>query len=281
MSLGTNGNYVSGGARLSYSDAGEGLPVVLLHPTPLDREYWRPLTRELAGIRAIVPDLRGHGSSELGSKLPAGAFTRLPAAPVLTMSQLAADVLALLDHLKISKAVFGGCSIGGYVMLELWRRAPLRMRGMMFVCSKPQPDSQANLTKRMETIARARADGVDALFDGMAQNMVAPSVRGERPEVVTEVRAQMTFTVDALVAVQAGLAARPDSVSTVATIRAPVLAIAGAEDSNVTAADMEAFRAAPGGCELHVLPCAGHYAAYERPRKVAALMAPWLRQFAD
>jgi len=281
MSLGTNGNYVSGGARLSYSDAGQGLPVVLLHPTPLDREYWRPLTRELAGIRAIVPDLRGHGSSELGSKLPAGAFTRLPAAPVLTMSQLAADILALLDHLKISKAVFGGCSIGGYVMLELWRRAPLRMRGMMFVCSKPQPDSEANLTKRMETIARARADGVDALFDGMAQNMVAPSVRGERPEVVTEVRAQMTFTVDALVAVQAGLAARPDSVSTVATIRAPVLAIAGAEDSNVTAADMEAFRAAPGGCELHVLPCAGHYAAYERPRKVAALMAPWLRQLAD
>jgi pimeloyl-ACP methyl ester carboxylesterase len=197
------------------------------------------------------------------------------------MSQLAADILALLDHLKISKAVFGGCSIGGYVMLELWRRAPLRMRGMMFVCSKPQPDSQANLTKRMETIARARADGVDALFDGMAQNTVAPSVRRERPEVVTEVRAQMTLTVDALVAVQAGLAARPDSVSTVATVRVPVLAIAGAEDSNVSAADMEAFRAAPGGCELHVLPCAGHYAAYERPRKVAALMAPWLRQFAD
>lgn len=281
MSLGKHGDYVSGGARLSYRDAGEGLPVVLLHPTPLDREYWRPLARELAGIRAVVPDLRGHGRSELGSKLPAGAFTRLPAAPVLTMSQLALDILALLDHLKISKAVFGGCSIGGYVLLELWRRAPLRMRGIMFVCSKPQPDSEANLTKRMETIARARADGVDALFNGMAQNTVAPSIRRERPEVVTEVRAQMTLTVDALVAVQAGLAARPDSVPTVASVRVPVLAIAGAEDSNVSAADMEAFRAAPGGCELHVLPCAGHYAAYEQPKKVAALMAPWLRQFSD
>ncbi len=190
-------DYLSGGARLSYSDAGEGLPVVLLHPTPLDREYWRPLTRELAGIRAIVPDLRGHGLSELGSGLPAGAFTRVPGAPVLTMAQLAADILALLDHWKISKAVFGGCSIGGYVLLELWRRAPQRMRGMMFVCSKPQPDSEANLTKRMETIARARADGVEALFDGMAQNTVAPSVRKERPEVVTEVRAQMTLTAEA------------------------------------------------------------------------------------
>ncbi len=137
------------------------------------------------------------------------------------------------------------------------------------------------MAKRLETIARARADGVDALFNSMAQNTVAPSVRKERLEVVTEVRAQMTLTTEAVVAVQAGLAARPDSVPTVATIRAPVLAIAGMEDGNVTAADMEAFREAPGGCELHVLPYAGHYAAYERPKKVAALMAPWLRQFAE
>ena len=211
--------------------------------------------------------------------LPAGGFARVPCAPTLTMAQLASDILALLDHLGLARAVFGGCSIGGYVLLELWRRAPQRMRGMIFVCSKPQPDAEANLAKRVETIGRARAEGVAAIFDEMAQNTVAPSVRRERPEVVGEVRAQMTLTAEALVAVQAGLAARPDSVPTVATIRVPVLAIAGAEDTSVTAADMEAFRAAPGGCEFHVLQGAGHYAAYEQPKKVAALMAPWLRQF--
>lgn len=275
------GDYVSGGSRLSFIEAGEGLPVVLLHPTPLDHDYWRPLTHELAGIRAIVPDLRGHGRSELGASLPTGGFANVPTAPVLTMAQLASDILALIDHLEISKAVFGGCSIGGYVMLELWRRAPERMRGMIFVCSKPQPDAEASLAKRIETIARARAEGVAALFDSMAQNTVAPSVRRDRPEVVNEVRAQMTLTPEAVVAVQAGLAARPDSVPTVATICVPVLAIAGAEDATVTAADMEAFRAAPGGCEFHVLSCAGHFAAYEQPKKVAAIVAPWLRQFEE
>jgi pimeloyl-ACP methyl ester carboxylesterase len=274
-----SGNYPSDGARLSFSDTGASLPLVLLHPTPLDSDYWRPLTRELAGIRALVPDLRGHGQSELGTALPIGGFARVPSAPVLTMEQLAADTLALLDQLGVPKAVFGGCSIGGYVLLELWRRAPQRMIGMVFICSKPQPDTEASLVKRVETIARAQAEGVAALFDGMAQNTVAPSVRRERPEVVAEVRAQMTLTPEALVAVQAGLAVRPDSVPTVSTIRVPVLAIAGAEDTGVTAADMEAFRAAPGGCEFHVLPGAGHYAAYEQPKKVAALMAPWLRKF--
>ena len=274
-----SGEYVSDGARIGFSDSGSGLPVVLLHPTPLDREYWRPLTRELAGIRAIIPDLRGHGVSELGARLPVGGFGRVPDAPVLSMEQIASDVLNLLDHLRVTKAVFAGCSIGGYVMMELWRRTPQRMRGLVFVCSKPQPDAEANLVKRAETIARARAEGVTELFNGMAQNLLGATTRKERPEVVEEVRAQMTLTAEAEVAVQAGLATRPDSIPTVATIRAPVLAIAGAEDTSVTATEMEAFRPAPGGCEFHTIGGAGHLGAYEQPKKIAALMAPWLRQF--
>ena len=99
-----------------------------------------------------------------------------------------------------------------------------------------------------------------------------------QPEIVAELRARMTLNLEALVAVQAGLATRPNSAPTVATIYAPMLAIAGGEDSAVTAVEMEAFRVAPGGCEWHLLPNAGHLAAYEQPGKVAAIMAEWLRR---
>ena len=273
-----NQNYESGGARLAYSDAGAGTPVIFLHPTPLDGDYWRPMIAELSGIRAIVADFRGHGASELGHMLPVGGFDRVPDAPVLTMAQLGADVLALLDHLRLDQAYFAGCSIGGYVLLDLWRRAPERMRGLAFVCSKPQPDAEAGLAKRVLTITTARTEGTEKLFDGMAQNLVAAATRDRRPEIVAELRARMTLTVEAEVAVQAGLATRPDSLPTVATINAPVLAIAGAEDSAISPADMEAFRAAPGGCELHVVAEAGHFAAYEQPARVASLIAAWLRR---
>jgi pimeloyl-ACP methyl ester carboxylesterase len=249
-----------------------------VHPTPLDQDYWRPLIEDLAGVRAIVPDLRGHGESELGQNLPVGGFAGVADAPVLTMAQLAADVLALIDHLNVKEAVFAGCSIGGYVLLELWRRAPERMRGLAFACSKPQPDAAGNLEKRAANIAQARAGGTAALFDGMAQSSIGATARQRRPEIVAELRARMTLTPEATVAVQAGLATRPDSMPTVATIGVPVLAIAGGEDSAVTPAEMDAFNAAPGGCEFHLLPDAGHFAAYEQPRKVANLLAEWLRQ---
>jgi pimeloyl-ACP methyl ester carboxylesterase len=271
----------SDGATLAFCDTGSGLPVVFLHPTPLDGGYWRPLIEDLAGVRAIVPDLRGHGKSELGA-LPVGGFAAVPEAPVLTMAQLAADILTLMDHLKVPTALFASCSIGGYVLLELWRRAPERMRGLAFVCSKPQPDAAANLARRIASIEKARAAGSQAALQGMAQiqikSLTGATALERHPEIVIELSAQVTLTPEAVVAVQAGLATRPDSVPTVATITAPVLAIAGGEDSAITPAEMEAFRAATGGCEYHLLPDAGHFAAYEQPRKVAALMAEWMRQ---
>jgi 3-oxoadipate enol-lactonase len=276
-----NGWYQSDGARLGFSDIGAGLPVVFLHPTPLDGDYWRPLIEDLGGVRAIVPDLRGHGRSELGAYLPVGDFTRVPDAAALTMRQLADDVLKLLDHLELLEATFVGCSIGGYVLLEMWRRAPQRMSGLAFVCSKAQPDAEANLAKRAANIAQIRAEGTGALFDGMAQSLIGVTARERHPAIVAELRARMTLTAEAAIAVQAGLAARPDSLPTVATIDAPVLAIAGGEDPAITPAEMEAFEKAPGGCEFHLLPDAGHFAAYEQPMKVAALLAEWLRQPED
>jgi pimeloyl-ACP methyl ester carboxylesterase len=272
-----NDTYESDGVRLGYRDTGAGQPVVFLHPTPINGEYWRPLTDDLGGVRAIVPDLRGHGRSQLGS-LPVGGFSLVPDAPVLTMAQLATDVLALMDRLKVKEAIIAGCSIGGNVLLELWRRAPERVLGLAFICAKPQPDAEANLARRAATIARARAGESAALFDGMTQTLIGATARARRPEIVAELRAQMTITPEALVAVQAGLATRPNSVPTVPTIEVPILAIAGGEDPGVAPAEMEAFHAAPGGCEFHLLPDAGHLAAYEQPRKVATLMAEWLRQ---
>jgi pimeloyl-ACP methyl ester carboxylesterase len=273
-----NAWYQSNGDTLGYRDAGTGIPVVFLHPTPLDRDYWRPMIEGLGGVRAIVADLRGHGLSDLGHNLPLGQFALVPNAPALTMSQFAADALALLDHLNLADAIFVGCSVGGSVVLELWRKAPARMRGLAFICSKPQPETEASRQKRAANIAQVRAEGTEELFDAMARTLVGATARDRHPRMVEELRARMMLTPEAAVAVQAGLALRPDSVPTIATIDVPVFVIAGGEDPGATTAELQAFQAAPGGCEFHLLPDAGHFAAYEQPEKIASLLAEWLRQ---
>jgi len=111
------------------------------------------------------------------------------------------------------------------------------------------------------------------------QTLTGATARRQRPAIANELRARMTISPEALVAVQAGLATRLDSVPDVATIRVPVLAIAGGEDPGVTAAEMQVFNDAPDGCAFHLLADAGHFAAYEQPEQVAALFRSWLGQF--
>ena len=139
-------------------------------------------SHELPGVRAIVPDLRGHGASELGSTLPVGAFTAVPDAPVLTMAQLAADVLALLDSPRT--CLKPSLPAAPSAATSCWNSGVRRRSG----CAA-SPSSVPSLSpmpkpislKRVATIAQARADGVAALFDGMAQSLIGASARAQHP----------------------------------------------------------------------------------------------------
>ena len=115
----------------------------------------------------------------------------------------------------------------------------------------------------------------------MALTLIGPTAYKNDLAIVSELRGRMILPPQALVAVQAGLATRPDSLPTIITITVPVLAIAGGEDPGVFPAEMEVFHDAPGGCDFHLLPDAGHFAAYEQPEKVAALFNEWLRRFSE
>ncbi|HEY1807651.1 MAG TPA: alpha/beta fold hydrolase, partial [Acidobacteriaceae bacterium] len=88
--------YHSDGAKLFCTTFGQGPAVVLLHPTPLNHRFWLPVAEILAPkYRLIIPDLRGHGESELGE------------GPI-TVEKLAADAGRLLDHFQIGKALLVG-----------------------------------------------------------------------------------------------------------------------------------------------------------------------------
>jgi 3-oxoadipate enol-lactonase len=262
--------YTSGGDRLFYSTMGSGTDLVLLHPTPVDHRFWLPAAAMLAQrYRVIAPDLRGHGQSEAGE----GA---------ITMEKLAADVERLLGELEIGKALFAGCSIGGYAMYEVWRRMPERVRALAFCCSRPQADAEANRAKRQETIESVRLRGTADFIEGSLTTVIGPTARRRWPQKVGEAREMMqTMRPEAAIAVQQGLGARPDSVATARTLRVPCCVIAGGEDGASPPADMrllaETIRNGGYSAEYHEISDAGHYAPWEQPELVGRM----LRRFFD
>src|SRR3989475_2036436 len=99
-----------GAGAMVYRILGDGPSVVLLHPFPADHEFWLPVSQSLSTrYRLIVPDLRGHGDSDIGEG---------PA----TMAKHAADIARVMDHADVGRAPIVGVSIGGYALFEFSRQ---------------------------------------------------------------------------------------------------------------------------------------------------------------
>ena len=93
-----------------------------------------------------------------------------------------------------------------------------------------------------------------------------------RPDIVDAARKMMqAMSPDDVAGVQRGMAERPDSVATLATINVPTLIIAGEEDS-VPRSEFELMRQRIAGSELRVISRTGHYAALEKPEAFGGLL---------
>src|SRR6267142_596505 len=113
--------------EIAYDDEGSGPPVVLLHGYPFNRSMWHDQTQALRNShRVIVPDLRGHGDSEV--------------APA-TIETMARDVGALMTSLGIGEVTIGGLSMGGYIALAFYRLFPERVRALVLADTRASADT--------------------------------------------------------------------------------------------------------------------------------------------
>lgn len=252
-------------AVLYYEVSGDGPGLVLLHPFPLNHHFWDDLVPPLSErYRVVVPDLRGHGQSELGDG---------PA----SMEKHAADLLRLCEAESVDKASFVGVSIGGYVLFEFWRQHKEKFASLVLSNTRASAETAESRANRLRIADEVLRDGSEAFIDDMLGKLLAPATKLERPDVVEAARTMMrSMSAEDIAGVQRGMADRPDSIETLSTIDVPTLVIAGEEDIPPLSA-AELMRDRIPGSRLEVIAGAGHYAAMERPQEYSRL----LLQFAE
>jgi 3-oxoadipate enol-lactonase len=245
--------------------------LVLLHAFPLAARMWRPQLEAVpAGWRFIAPDLRGFGQSEVGaSSLPA------------TVETYARDVVALLDHEGVERAVIAGLSMGGYVAFALLRLAPERIAGLVLADTRSEADDEAVRASRdgmKETLAQG---GAAAVFGRMLPGLLGATTRSSRPEVVERVR-QLVLAQrpEAIGRAIESLKTRPDSTPLLPAIACPTLIIVGDEDQITTMDSVRQMHGRIPGAELAVIEGAGHLSNLEQPEAFNAALAAILMRLA-
>ena len=257
---------VSDDADIYYDVAGSGPPAILLHPFPVNHEFWLPVAQYLSSrYRLIMPDLRGHGESGLGDG---------PA----TMQKHASDVAQVMTHAGIGRAPLIGVSIGGYTIFDFWRRFRNRVSALVLCNTKAGADNTEARASRLEAANDVLQRGTEPFFDGMLQKVLAEPTRHSRPDLVEgALRMMRKMSAEDVAGVQRGMAGRPDSVSTLKTIHAPVLIMTGDEDNMTGVPEAELMKQNIEGSQMKVVAKAGHYSPWEQPEEVAKL----LRHFLD
>ncbi|WP_281310752.1 alpha/beta fold hydrolase [Flavobacterium flavigenum] len=125
---------------ISYTDSGEGTAIVLLHGFLENKKMWQDYAAFFSeNYRIITIDLLGHGESEcLGY--------------VHEMEENARAVNAVLENLKIEKAIILGHSMGGYVGLAFAELYPEKLQKLILLNSTSKEDSAEKKINRTRAI---------------------------------------------------------------------------------------------------------------------------------
>jgi 3-oxoadipate enol-lactonase len=218
---------------------------------------WEPqmpmLTERFAVLRYDHP---GHGE---GRGAPAAR----------SVEDLARGVLAILDERGLARVSFCGLSLGGTVGMWLAMHAPERIDRLVLACTSARFGLRENWLKRAATV---RAEGMEAIADAVLALWFAPATYRERPDVVQVYRAMMVSAEPEGYAGCCEALGDWEPGETLAAIRAPVLVLAGSEDTPTPPEHAETIRARIPGARLTVLPGAGHMANVEQPDGFSRLL---------
>lgn len=254
--------------KLSYLQQGfgSGLPLVLLHPYPLNSRFWSNQLSALSKKRHVIaPHFRGYGA------------TRVEQQDEFTIARFATDVRNTLATAQVPKAVFAGCSMGGYVLFELWRQEPELVAGMVLIDTKAGQDDDDLRIKRRELIEKVRAVGTADLPDAII-TLLSEVTRETKPGVVRDVRAWAEEpSCVTIIKTLEMLLSRPDSQPTLATIDVPTLILVG-ENDPITSPEVAAQMCdSIKDARMEIIPGAGHLAPLENPAAVNAALANFLQ----
>jgi 3-oxoadipate enol-lactonase len=249
---------VVNGGEIFYVDVGvsKATPIVLIHGFPFSHEMWDPQIEALQKrFRVIAYDLRGHGKSGVGD----GQYT---------LEFFVDDLLALLDHLKIEKAVLCGLSMGGYIALRTVERNPGRVRGLILVDTQAKADSNEAKLKRAAAIKSVKANGVKAYAEGFVKSVFAPQTFANNKAAVEKIRRiiQSNSSLGICGALLA-LASRTETTEALSGIKVPTLILVGEHDALTPPSASQEMRNKIPNSEIHVIPNAAHMSNLENSKE--------------
>ena len=243
----------------------DGTALVLIKGLSRSLRHWGGLPDAL-GMRVVSMDNRGIGLSDR-VRFPFG------------MGDMAADVVRVLDHLRLARAHVFGMSLGGMIAQRVAMDHPTRVDRLVLGCTTPGGKNAEQAGYRTWlALVQARARGLDAAIAAEARATLSPRFIAAHPEIIAAWRAialeQPVWPETAAMQAAAALCHRVEE--DLYRITAPTLIACGDADALVPPSNSRLLARRIRGAEIAWLRGAGHDFATERPAETVAIVRRFL-----
>lgn len=256
-----------GGIDLYFETHGDGSPLLCLAGLASDSQSWLPVIPALsARHRLILPDNRGAGR------------TRTNGAPI-GLDGMAADAIALLDHLGLDRVDVLGHSMGGFLALLLARDHPERVDRLILAGTSVAPSHRNKVL--LSDLLALRLSGIDRQlwWRVFFQWMFAPSFFRDEAAVAEAARLAVTYPhaqSDEDFAAQLRAASDRRRLNGFERIAAKTLILCGAHDILFRPEDSVGGFAPLADARTVILPDAAHSLHWDDPAGFAAAVLDFL-----
>lgn len=257
--------------KLSYLDVGSGPVLLFGHSYLWDSAMWAPQIATLsAQYRCIVPELWGHGQSDL---LPNNCKTLL---------DIADQMLELMDALEITHFSVVGQSVGAMWGAELVLKAPTRVKTLVmlnsFIGFEPEV-TRAKYDGMLDMITAAKAIPAP-LISAISPLFFANDAANNTPELVTGFEQSLASItaeqIPTIVKLGRMIFGRRDTMEYAEQLTLPCLIMAGVEDKARSVLESYLMSDAIDGSQLVHIPAAGHISTLEHAEFINQHLADFL-----
>ena len=255
------------GIGIEYTTDGPrtGLPVVFIHGFPFSKEMWEPQVNAFKkSFYVTTYDVRGHGASDTGD----GQYT---------LELFVDDLIDVLNHLKLSRVVVVGLSMGGYIALRAIERNPERFRALVLCDTKSEADNNEGKIRRATQVKAVKMFGTKQFAENFIHTVFYEKTFRRKPEAVDLIRtiiekSNPTAVSGTLIA----LAARTDTTSALYNIKVPTLIMVGQHDGLTPPSAANAMKSKIPDAEMFILPHSAHLSNLENPEEFNEVLLDFL-----
>ena len=239
------------GIDINYEIAGEGPWITMSHSLACNLRMWDPQMQVLTKkYKVLRYDTRGHGQSGA----PSGDYT---------LEQLADDVKALLDALKIKQTHWMGLSMGGMIGQTFALKYPGVFQSMVLAdtTSRRPPDAAKMWAERIQN---AQQKGMEALVETTLERWFTEPYRNAHKDVMARIGNDIRNTPVAGFVGCCQAISKIDVTDRLKEVRIPTLIMVGEHDHGTPPEAARAIHENLPGSELKIIPSAAHLSNIEQ-----------------